>query len=149
MVDEICRDLDAAGAELPDVVTGKWEFDEARAAADQVRNIAAQGWPSRRVELAGQHQGRHARARGNERRGPKIRPEGADAVQLPSVEPLRASWKVLAIVRTIPALDRRMGRAVLCRSSRELGRKDRPKELLKALRLTVVNGLDHAGQIWV
>jgi hypothetical protein len=55
MVDEIRRDLGAASAELPDVVTDKREFDEARAAADQVRNMAAQGWPRHRVELAGQH----------------------------------------------------------------------------------------------
>src|SRR6266568_1003974 len=108
MVDEICRDPGAASAELPDVVTDKREFDEARAAADQVRNMAAQGWPRHGVELAGQYQRRHACACGNERRGPNIRPASADAVQLPSVQPVRASWKVLAIVRTIPALDRRM-----------------------------------------
>jgi hypothetical protein len=89
---------------------------------------------------------------------------------LPSVEPVRASWKVLArkilarkilarkilarkilarkilaIVRTIPALDRRVRRAVLCRSGRELGGKDLSKVFFKSLRLTVVNGLDQPG----
>jgi hypothetical protein len=65
VVDEICRDLGAARAELPDVVTDEREFDEARAAADQVRNMAAQGWPRDGIELAGQYQDRHARACGN------------------------------------------------------------------------------------
>jgi hypothetical protein len=130
---------------LPDVVTDKREFDKTRAAADQVRNMTAQGRPCYGVELASYHESRHARPCGNERRGREIRPARADAVQLPAVQPMRAGWKVLAIVRTIPALNRRMGCAVLYRSSCELGRKDLPK----ALRLAVVNSLDQVGQIWV
>src|SRR6266581_9341888 len=107
--------------------------------------MATQGWPRHGVELASQHQGRHPRACRNEWQGSKIRPARADAVQLPSVQPVRASWKVLAIVRTIAALDRRVRRAILYRSGRELGRKNRPKDLPKTLRLPVMNDLDHAG----
>src|SRR6266581_2337338 len=38
-VDEICRDLGPARAELPHVVTDKRKFDEARSLADQLRDM--------------------------------------------------------------------------------------------------------------
>src|SRR5258705_8261300 len=107
MIDEICRDLGAVFDELHDVVTEKRELDEARAAADQVRNMAARGWPRHGVELAGQHQRWHACACGNERRGAHHPPPGAKTVQLPSVPPLPPPPEGLAVRPASPATDPR------------------------------------------
>src|SRR5258706_16051361 len=66
-IDEIRRDLRSARSETPHVVADKRKFDEARVAADLFRDVSAKGWPRHRVELAGEHQGRHAGAGWDER----------------------------------------------------------------------------------